>query len=223
MNDNTIKPLPRLPIEQDLYVSQEQVDQLIDYMIETQPVYMRQVVDDDVGEKRGGFHYMAYCDVIYNAKKAAGDTQPFPETDLGLIDLAYELSRRIRKAYGAPEYLTVGQPLAPTPEGPYPDFPEIDVERAKQQEELDISDDEVIKTVKHFYRENGFTAYVVGESMRKDQLHIGPFFGLGYRFRLYLGLPDGPSMKNYYIATLFSATFSKEIKRLVNVKFSWED
>lgn len=110
-NPEPLQPLPRLKVLRDTWCSQDTADRAADYLQANNPGLIREILLEEGAERNSEYFNLAY-EVVDYLTEAGLDV---PATLLGKLDLACELSRRIRKANGKSALTPRGKPLA---EGP---------------------------------------------------------------------------------------------------------
>lgn len=163
--------MERLPVVRDTYCSQKMTDDIIDYIIPNVGSYWLEKIVDNEGKVGDDFHYNAYSGVIEFVINDISKYLPIPSTDVGLVDLSYELRRRIRKALDLPEVPILGKPFAPSPEGPYP--PELaKVKIFHEYESWGLTQEFADSVLDSLYQLRPDLFYTLGESLRRsDYLH----------------------------------------------------
>ncbi|MGM0421615.1 MAG: hypothetical protein ACQEQL_00795 [Pseudomonadota bacterium] len=118
-----LPPLIELQVYQETYCDQQMTDTILQFLWETKPDLIAEIawLEERFLSHGHDAAYMEKCGSIseYLTKEAAHKITR-PDTRLGMLDLYYEMSRRIRKAKGLVEIPVLGKPLAPQPEGPFP-------------------------------------------------------------------------------------------------------
>lgn len=164
-----LPPLPELPVIRDTYCSQEMTDVLVRHLQEERPDLIAELVRQ---ERRGlpdghdDLHGKRYGDVIEYLRAQAGDSFHVPPTRIGMLDLLYELSRRIRKALNLQEIPVFGKPLAPGPEGPFPPLVQQPV-RVVKNPEHQLPQELVDRVVHAAYEQAPNIFYDFAEQMRR--------------------------------------------------------
>jgi len=179
-HEGILKELPRLPVIRKEYCSQKITDDAIDYLFEHHPDLLLRIVEDE-NPNRVGTHYEAYQKAIYTLQKS--EDVIIPDHDIALIDIAYELSRRIRIAYGMNEIEVQGRPLAPSIEGPYPELIKKPIGRYTKKD--GFTQKKVDSILEDFYQANHKLCYVHSEQFRRDQNLF-----VGFSTHLRKNLPD---------------------------------
>ena len=118
-----LRSLPVLPMLRQTYCPQNIVDYAIRYIQEHNPPLLVEFAEAE----RGRGDYTNYGDACYGIAEflshaSEHDPIPLPHTNLGMLDIVYELSRRVRQAYGLSPIRPLGRPLS---EGPYQSFPPL--------------------------------------------------------------------------------------------------
>jgi len=114
------------PVIRSAYCDQETTNRVIAYLAAQTPDLIAQLTEEEkqpFPESRGArFREICYS-IGAHIREAESRDVELPETRLALVDLLYELSRRIRKAQGLNEIPMLGKALAPSPQGPFPQLP----------------------------------------------------------------------------------------------------
>ncbi|MEZ0223671.1 MAG: hypothetical protein ACAH83_03895 [Alphaproteobacteria bacterium] len=127
-NPEPIQPLPRLKVLRDTWCDQDTVDRAADYLQANNPDLIREILLEEGAERNSEYFNLAYEVVDYLAMAGVAD----PATPLGKLDLACEISRRIRKANGKSELTPRGKPLAAGPNVPLPPLAPLAVSEGAQ-------------------------------------------------------------------------------------------
>jgi len=117
-----IKPLPKLPIVRNNYVSQELVDEITDWLEENKPESIELMLHEETQGREGLYHINIDDHIVAPIAKIKKH-KDILDHPLKWVDLCYELSRRWRKAADMVEVPVMGIPLAPSVDGEYPEFP----------------------------------------------------------------------------------------------------
>lgn len=116
-----LPPLIDLPVYRDTYLSQERTDELCHYVWENYPDYIRDLVN--VAE-RVPIYRTKFAKINDNLSCRLRDDEKAGKIRqislIGMVDLIFEIDRRIRKALDLPEIEVLWKPIAPGPEGPFP-------------------------------------------------------------------------------------------------------
>lgn len=118
-----LPPLIELQVYQETYCDQQMTDTILQFLWETKPDLIAEIAGL---EERFWSHghdaaYMEKCGLISEyLTEEARHKVALPDSRLGMLDLYYEMSRRIRKAKGLVEIPVLGKSFAPRPEGPFP-------------------------------------------------------------------------------------------------------
>ncbi len=163
-----LKPLPPLKVIRETYCSQEMTDSCIDYLVKNYPQRVLALLDEEK-VNREVLYYKIASNIAYILKDEVGKSIDVPQTHLGLIDLVYELSRRLRRAYDLPEILPQGKPIAPTPDGPFPEL--IKIEIGPVQKKLGITQEVADRLLGRIYEQRPDLWYAMAEGARRN-LHL---------------------------------------------------
>ena len=177
MTDEKLRPLPVLPVERDEYCSQQMTDDIIS---ELEKSYKEALTDVFFGEieERTFVHLEPYTNIIIDVMESVAEKMDVPTDYLGLIDLAYELSRRVRKAKGLSDIPTEGFELQDVPEWVL-------------DERLSIDKDLAVRVLSEAYDDDPALWFAYGEGLRRDMpLFIDDQVGLKIKNRLNALLPD---------------------------------
>lgn len=115
-NPEPLQPLPRLKVLRDTWCSQDTVDRAADYLQQNNPDLIRELLLEEDGPRAPAFFNIVYEILDYLAEEGV----ELPAMPLGKMDLACELSRRLRKANGLFDVPPRGKPLAAGPDQPLP-------------------------------------------------------------------------------------------------------
>jgi len=116
---------------------------------------------------KGATHYTAYSELIYLVGQYDQDKFKLPDTHLGIIDLAFEISRRVSAAYGWPEPIIVGTPLTESSESYLPVFQSQKIDT--NTERAGFSQNDVNEILSEFCKENTDLCFAICEQLRRDQ------------------------------------------------------
>ena len=168
-----MRPLPALTVYRETYCSQEMTDNVVSYLEENAPdlLYSCMVDETPVYDIR----FKAYGELVHYLNHEVTKKISIPDKNLGLVDLVYEISRRIRTAYNLPEIKIIGRALTPTIDGPYPilsSFYNVD---------KDLDKDLVLVTELSYDRDPALW-YFLSEAMRRRFLL--PSFKIVARLKL---------------------------------------
>ena len=114
--DNAVPPLPHLPVLRGTWCPQADTDRAIDFLQANNPELIAEMLVEE-GASRSSDYFNVAFEVLDYLSEAG---QPVPATLLGKLDLAYELSRRIRKANGLSEFRLRGTQAGEGPDKPAP-------------------------------------------------------------------------------------------------------
>lgn len=114
--DKPVQPLPHLPVARDAWCPQADADRAIDFLQANNPELIAEILLEEGASRSSEYFNVSYEALDYLSE--AG--QPVPATLLGKLDLAYELSRRIRKANGMSDLKLRGTQAGQGPDKPAP-------------------------------------------------------------------------------------------------------
>lgn len=114
-----------LPVYRDDYISQKRVDELCRLIWELKPVFIRELVFEEklpFPNNRNSIFSRKMGRVIHflRDEEKAGNIEPI--SMIGMVDLTYEITRRIRHVMGLEDIEPAGKPIAQGPKGPFPEL-----------------------------------------------------------------------------------------------------
>lgn len=211
--------LPKLPVIRDTYCSQEMTDKLVSYLCQKRPDLVKLVFEQEkrpLPEGRDELYAKAYGNIIEYLRDLADHSVLIPESRLGMLDLLYELSRRIRSDLNLVPVLIIGNPLAPSPDGPFPDLPSSKIKIVKNPDHQ-LSQDEVNEVVSRAYTEHPEIFYEFSEQARRLMRSYEITQAFGGLIKNFL--PEGKS-DPWLIA---SGAASTRINKACNLPETFED
>ncbi len=158
--ENTPPALPALPVLRSNYCTQEMTNEAISFLQRRQPDLIATLASQQ-RRGRGGnsMYYRSLNDVenylTYEASKEIQITQ----TALGMVDLLFELSRRIAAACDLQEVQLVGKSLAEGPDSPLVPL----AGRSDLPESLGVTPDLADHIVRLVYEQSPRLFYELGE------------------------------------------------------------
>ena len=165
---SSLGQLPHLPLdEHTTHITQDMVDRIFDYLTEHYPERVEKIAQYERGYTDANT-IMVYAEAMNPVIKDMSRMMDTPDSELGYIELNFELVRRCRTArrYELPKVM--GKPLAPSIEGPYPDrladkpiFHNAVFESGFTQELIDAWGDE-------YYQSNKNICFIKAESGRRE-------------------------------------------------------
>lgn len=164
-----MEPLPKLSVIRGAYCSQEMTDRLIKYLQDNRPDLVEELAQQEkrlLPDGRDDLHGKKYGDVIAYLRERVDSSVQVPPTHIGMLDLLYELSRRIRSALNLQEVPILGRPLASSPEGPFPPLTQKSVEIVKNKEHQ-LSQSLVDNAIQSAYERAPEIFYDFSEQMRR--------------------------------------------------------
>ncbi len=132
MSNRTDAPeLIDLPVYRDDYISQQQVDLLCRILWDEKPWYIRDLAaEENAGRRKSPTKIQTLWKVFsrmgtFFRELESNDPRIEKISYLGMVDLVYEVERRVRIALGLEDFKPVGYPIAPSPEGPFPEVGDV--------------------------------------------------------------------------------------------------
>ncbi len=119
-----------LPVYQETYCDQRLTDHLCRYVWQNKPEFVRSLAEQEMlpfPDNRDAMLGRACERIEYYLKDEAKEGRAPELSMLGMIDLIYEIDRRVRKGLGLFNIPVVGTALAASPEGPFPELIKSDV------------------------------------------------------------------------------------------------
>lgn len=120
-----IRPLPRLKVVRETYCSQKIVDDACDYLQEYHADKLLLVLEEERTIRISAFYIALDKHVVKYIKEEMPKLFPIPDNLIGLVDLTYEISRRLRSAYELPIVFPKGIPLKKTSNGKIQSLPSL--------------------------------------------------------------------------------------------------
>ncbi len=163
--------LPDLPVYQDIYCSQELTDRLCRYVCENRPEFVQELIEQEklpFPDNRDAMLTKALNRIEYYLCDEAKEGRVPELSMLGMIDFIYEIDRRVRRSLGLFDIPVVGTPLAPTPEGPFPELVDNPIWRnAQGKPSLGMTQELVDEFAALAYENNHEISYVCCERKRR--------------------------------------------------------
>jgi len=128
-DDVEMPELIDLPVYREDYISQERVDELCKLVWKKQQHGIKTMVfherdhEGPFDRNSDYFHGLGGITNFLRAEEKAGRIEPI--SMIAMVDLNYELSRRVRLATGYEDYEPYGEPIADGPEGPFPPISQL--------------------------------------------------------------------------------------------------
>lgn len=129
--ETELPPLIDLPVYRDTYLSQARTDELCRLLWEQRPDLIRALVEREevVPQDRTMFRRVTSRITNYfREEEKAGRIESVSLT--GMVDLIYEIDRRVRQSLGLPAIPVRWKPIAPGPDGPFPPWPDKPIYRS---------------------------------------------------------------------------------------------
>lgn len=127
MNSEKLNPLPVLPVLREEYCSQEFADEAIAYLEQSFADRLLLLRDEEQVTRLNNYYKRLSSAVEPILPGRAPVGIQLPTSQLGFVDLANELSRRLRYAYGLPSVRKQGISLASSLNGPFPILESISI------------------------------------------------------------------------------------------------
>ena len=158
-----LKPLPILSVVREDYCSQEATNKIVSYLegCAQDKLYSCMYEESSALDLRN----KPYSNLIYYVIEHK-DLLLFDASDIALVDLSYEVSRRIRVAYNMPEVKIVGKPLTDHIDGIYP--PLLKMEINTEVIWKGLTQDLANRVLEIFYGQNKALCFSIGEAYRRN-------------------------------------------------------
>jgi hypothetical protein len=160
-----VRPLPKLKVVRETYCSQEMTDKCVDFLWERAPDKILRIIKEE-NYPRNADYFRAMTGAVEFLRQEASKEMDVPQTHLGLLDLSFELTRRIRKGHDFPEIKVEGKPLAPGPEGPFP--PLVSLEIRSFLKEKGLTQSMVDEVIQALYERRPDLFFIGGECARRS-------------------------------------------------------
>ena len=147
VEETEIPEIIDLPVYREDYISQEQVDKACRLLWKEEPYSVQALIDEEVVTHRnnptqwlGMSRMLGRLGYFFREKEESGELNKLSYTSV--VDLIYETERRVRIAIGLDDFKPIGQPIAPTPHGPFPEnigryFESLDNDKPNYSESKD--------------------------------------------------------------------------------------
>ena len=166
MNEVKILPfhsLPKLPVFRDAYCDMQTVDRVCEYLQkENQGILIKLLFEEVVIRQANYFKVLTNLFGFLVSQEVV----QVPKSPLGQIDLLYEISRRLRKAYELPDIPPQGKPFAQDIVGPFPHLMSLEI--SKTSSEKGITQEVVDTVISIFYELYPSYCFLIGEAMRRN-------------------------------------------------------
>jgi hypothetical protein len=126
-----------LPVHPETRTDQKTIDAVLRHLWKNRPDLVAELGKQErrpVPDSRDAMHRKASYNIGFYLREEATKEIQVPSSRLGLLDVLFEMSRRLRKAQGLKEVPIFGKPLAPNREGPFPDLINKEISRNKAGE-----------------------------------------------------------------------------------------
>ncbi len=118
--------LPELKVLRETYCSQEMTENVIGFLKQDASDLLLELVQEELID-RDAIYRKAFERLEYYVTETASQKVSIPSTRLGRLDLLNEISRRLRKLVGLPEFELLGQPIIDSIGQPFPALPQLKV------------------------------------------------------------------------------------------------
>ncbi len=147
------------------YCSKEIVDAAVRWLHGNRPDLLKKLLDEET-VIRNIIYYKVMGGIMHALRVEAKGQIEIPQNELGMIDLLYEISRRLRNAYELSNIPPRGKPLAPSPNGPFP--PMLAVKISQRNEERGATQDIVDTVLADFYDQRPDLWFAASEAAQRN-------------------------------------------------------
>jgi len=154
----SLPQLIELPVLRAKYADQKTVDGALQYLWdnETEDVIAMANEEQWPYPDNRGTGFRKYCYNLGVSLRENAAELNIPDNKMALLDILFELSRRLRKTFDLPDISGFGNSLGVEPEGPFPPLP-----NETGQDEHDVN-----KICQQLYQENPALMYALCEQSR---------------------------------------------------------
>lgn len=141
-----------LPVYRDTYLSQERTDELCRLLWQQRPDLIRALVarEEVVPQDRTMFaRVTSRITEYFREEEKAGRIDAISLT--GMVDLIYEIDRRVRKSLGLPAIPVRWKPIAPGPDGPFPPWPDKPIHRVNGRAHVGMTQEKADRLTPQIY------------------------------------------------------------------------
>ena len=184
-----IPELIDLPVYREDYISQQQVDKLCRLVWEEKPDFVEALVlveKTPFPNNRSGVFFERMGDIIdfFRDKEKEGAIESI--SMIAMVDLTYEIDRRVRHALGLEDIKPTGEQIAEGPDGPFPPPGELNrYIRGKDKEVLEMPPERNAVYLK-LYKEHPEVIFAYAELHRRHLRMGEPDWFLSRYFKDHL-------------------------------------
>lgn len=151
--ETELPPLIDLPVYRDTYLSQERTDELCRLLWAQRPDLIRALVEREevVPQDRTMFARVTKR-IIHFFREEEKDGRIEPITMTGMVDLIYEVDRRVRHTLGLPAIPVRWRPIAPGPLGPFPPLPDKPIRLYGEKPKAGMTQEKADRLTQELYR-----------------------------------------------------------------------
>lgn len=171
----TLPPLPELQVIRETWCSQAATDAVLSYLWRHAPhLVQRQLKLEHLNYDQT--YLMELSHIIDFFTKVAAKEVDVPTTHLGMLDLLFELSRRLRVAASLPEWHIRGKPLSDGPQDQMPKMPVMPIHSAAESSPFFITQNQTDRIIEDAYKLRPDLFYDLAEALRRGGIgHHGIF------------------------------------------------
>ena len=156
-----LRNLPKLDVEREGYCSKKMTDEVISYLERNAREKLLDCLGDEDRDPRD-VHHKSYSSIIEFVSKEASKEIDVPKNHIGMVDLAFEITKRLRFANNYKAPVVIGQPIAPAISGPYLEMVSLPIgSRTADIEKID-------RVLDAFYLRQKELCFALSEGLRKN-------------------------------------------------------
>lgn len=168
-----LPPLIELPVLRSTYFGQEETDKALRYLWEKKPELVRKQAEQEPSNFDQAY-IMQLAHIVDFLRNEASNEIDIPKTNLGMLDLLFELSRRLRRALDIKPWELRGCPLMDTPNDLAPDLPSLQIKTSNGGENYHgVTQEMVDRIISGAYKDAPELFYQTAECLRRG--HIWPW------------------------------------------------
>lgn len=211
-----VPPLLDLPVYQEKYCSQSVTDKALSYLWANRPDLVSAQAEVE-SRNFDNVYIMELAAIVEFFRDVAGKHVEIPATRLGMVDLLFEMSRRLRVALEIPPWEVQGTPLAESENGPMPDLPSYPIETRKG--EMGLTQEMADRIIESAYRVAPHLFYERAECLRRggiwpwDSIHA-----LGEVIKSVAFPSDIKSVKHWGLEYLVRGEITYRLVKFCNIK-----
>jgi hypothetical protein len=143
-DDVELPPLVDLPVYRESYLNQQKTDELCRLLWERKSDYVAQLAEQEklpFPQNRDAMFSQKMGNVIHFFREEEKRGHIDPISTIAMVDLTYEIDRRVRHVIGLEDIKPMGEQISSEPEGPFPPIEEIHnyISGARNQKPLEMS------------------------------------------------------------------------------------